>query len=94
MKTLVVTKIDEFFAIVRNKGEISVEEVSFIMQREVELVERWAKALKEAGMVSLHYPMVHTKNGKVRVRYKNDKINYNHGAHLHQPFLAPAYARL
>jgi predicted transcriptional regulator len=90
MKIQIVTEIDEFFAIVKDKREITIEEVSAIMNQDEMLVERWAKALHEVGMVSLHYPMVHTKNGRIKVKYKHDHVKQQHTPQV-RGFLMPAH---
>ncbi len=90
MTNLIVTEIDEFFAIVKERGEVSIEEACDLMETEVGLIERWAKALNDVGMVSLHYPMVHTRNGKVKVRFRQEHLGSRTSAYPTQSFLLPS----
>jgi predicted transcriptional regulator len=63
-----VTEIDEFFDIVKKNGVITLEEVSNLMATEVELLERWSKALAEVGMITMDYPIVFFDAKKVKVK--------------------------
>jgi len=87
-----VTDLDEFFSIVREMEEVTMKELSHLMRVEIDLIERWAKALSRVGMLSMHYPMLTGDKGKVTVRYKTDQLQPRTRAYLEGGFLLPRYA--
>jgi len=79
MPIKVITEIDEFFRIIKEKEEITIEEISYLMEVEIDLAERWASALNRAGFISLHYPTFSPSKGKVRVRFVDDPPQNHYG---------------
>jgi transposase len=67
MSELIITEIDRFFDIVKEKAGITIEETSQLMEIEMHHIERWAKQLSEEGMMMLEYPFFGSTSRKVRL---------------------------
>ncbi len=91
MANRLVTDVDEFFSLVKRMEEVTIKEVSHIMQLEVDLIERWAELLSRAGLLSMHYPMLHGDKGRVTLKYKADKLDSSYSHYPTGGALLPKY---
>jgi len=64
----ITTEVDELFDMVKQKGEVTIEEARTALGVPYHVVEHWAKELGTEGMVTLHYPIFSpTKGAKIKL---------------------------